>query len=106
MQYRLKYYSRPTRFRLGNSICNFWRLLSCLKIYVERCTAKKNSETFGCFSSIFYFSPIQQVVDNMVHLAAGATDDKLQAVEALICEMNKASDIAGGVPQVHILGLF
>ena len=42
----------------------------------------------------------------MVHLAAGATDDKLQAVEALICEMNKACDIAGGVPQVHILGLF
>ena len=47
-----------------------------------------------------FFSPVQQIVDNMVHLAAGSSNDKLEAVEALICEMNKTSDMASGVPQV------
>ena len=36
----------------------------------------------------------------MVHLAAGSTTDRLEAVEALLSEMNKAGDLPKGVVQV------
>lgn len=52
--------------------------------------------------SFYSNSQVQQIVDNMMVLAASSTKEKLQAFEALLNEMNKSGDIISGVAQVII----
>ena len=44
---------------------------------------------------------MQQIVDNMMVLAANSTKEKLEAFEALIVEMKKSGGFMNGVTQVE-----